>query len=327
MLAYSRKRFLKSPLPVVTVFPLCQPRIVREEEGAGRDDGRSIVCKCCHHPIPIIHKRVRKEVIPSTSLLNAASSSHPDATVLGSAHQLYTCLNGTEKPCHPVSVAVMQSILYSTHGRLLFSRRKKDSRVGFFFSPTSSMSRARRVISLCSPFVTSFRSPFIVVGRSCSFAIQCSHRFLGTEAEAINPAEVSFLEVEEITSTEQSSDSWSADTDGSRHTTFPIRDGTSASSGRRLDLCSEIDSSSTSSAVPPGILAASSQSLPCTFKDVRKTDTFSRGRVVSFIRTRKKINLLSFFFLFLFCCYVCVKSIGGVGALSFKSTSYLIGHH
>jgi len=150
---------------------------------------------------------------------------------------------------------------------------------------------------------------------------------LGTEAEAINPAEVSFLEVEEITSTEQSSDSWSADTDGSRHTTFPIRDGTSASSGRRLDLCSEIDSSSTSSAVPPGILAASSQSLPCTFKDVRKTDTFSRGRVVSFIRTRKKINLLSFFFLFLFCCYVCVKSIGGVGALSFKSTSYLIGHH
>lgn len=282
MLAYSRKRFLKSPLPVVTVFRSCQPRIVREEGGVGRDDGESSVCKWCYHPILIVNKCMRKDVLPATSLLSTVSSSSPcDPSSMDNKHPFHTCVNCTAKLCYSSDVAVMRSILFSTNCWLPFSRRNKYSRVGVPFSPVASLSRFRRVVSLCS-----LR---IVGGRSSSFfPMQNSYRFLGTEAEAIHPAEISFLEVEEISSSEKSGDSWSTETDADRNATFCTRDGTSACSGRRSDSYSEMNASSTSYEVPAGILAASSQSLPSTFKDVKKTDTFSRGRVVSFIKRYHK---------------------------------------
>eukprot|EP00796_Vickermania_ingenoplastis_P007345 gene7345-5179_t len=82
-----------------------------------------------------------------------------------------------------------------------------------------------------------------------------SQRRRYTESEAINPDEISFMEDEPQ----------GADAEGNSS-----------------------EQAGPFSSVPPGIAASSSSKLPSVFQDVKKIDTFSRGRVVSFIKRYHK---------------------------------------
>lgn len=135
--------------------------------------------------------------------------------------------------------------------------------------------------SLTSSFPTSLMGSTVSSG-----SLRLSFRAHSTEAEIINPEEISFIEVEEVSSAEISKDASSSDSrDASKKSCFTN------------NLCDDhygshstepSSSSLSSSSVLPGIQAASSSHLPSVFKDMKKIDTYSRGRVVSFIKRYKK---------------------------------------
>lgn len=292
----------KASLIIMTVVPTCSP--VDSVGERNRERGRWYDAKCPYSDNSQLYpgtssgdtseKKMRRvlsiERNASLNLDNACCvSAYPKAFPWKCDKQNGPGCSPYECSCEKRRVALMKFTqmnpsLQSQKGKTITSWTPP-----YFLQAFLPQAMIRRTFSF--HFFSSLSSTSFSIDTSSSSALCTSSRQHSVVAEVINPEEISFLEGEESSCSENAPESFSGgnpekieNSSSLDNNTFPH--SFNGASSRYNSTNGSSFSSATS--VPPGILAASSRNLPSSFKEMKKMDPYSRGRVVSFIKRYNK---------------------------------------